>query len=225
VSLPLRRRPSQGRRPKGSLRAVRIAAHILRNAVFAYSPPRLAQTGTSLRCSPYWAAEGLADNSDSIESLVRAKIAPIPKRHTYSARVGKGGIEKVARLFPLCYLSQLTGVLVPGREFAFSSWSRPVLANSSGCIRCFSSPDTIDNLNREVLSAGPWRCGPLATSRPSPPRGSTSAWRWRRLTVVCQGCGAAGQPGGSSRRHSPRHAPCSVFRHRLPSGAPQGPAR
>jgi hypothetical protein len=42
---------------------------------------------------------------------------------------------------------------------------------------------------------------------------------------VCRGWGAAGQPGGSSRRLCARDATVGVFRHRLASGSSQGPER
>ena len=76
-----------------------------------------------------------------------------------------------------------------------------------------------------ISPAGPWLRYPSATARPSPPRGRTSARRWRRRSGVCRGWGAAGQPGGSSRRLCARDATVGVFRHRLASGSPQDPKR
>jgi hypothetical protein len=34
------------------------------------------------------------------QTLVQAKIASIPKRHSYIVRLGKGGTDKVAGIFP-----------------------------------------------------------------------------------------------------------------------------
>ena len=94
-------------------------------------------------------------------TLVRAKVAPLPERHSSISRVGNGGTD-MKRASARSYFShRRAGVLEPRREFAFPPWSRPELR---------------------------W----------------TRAGRRRR--GVCRGWGAAGQPGGSSRRLCARDA-------------------
>jgi hypothetical protein len=111
---------------------------------------------------------------------MRAKIAPIPERHSYIVRLGKGGTDMKRASARSSLSPRIAGVLVPRREFAFPPWSRPELR---------------------------W----------------TRAGRRRR--GVCRGWGAAGQPGGSSRRLCAHDATVGVFRHRLASGSSQGPER